>query len=91
MIRIALTMNSACLLEVHTYMHGFSRIHKHSYIQYSRDLSYPVSINFVVAMIAGAQGDVVIDIERRPIVSTEVNNNALTKVGRQYFQSASFF
>ena len=90
MTRIALIVKSACLLEVHTHMHGLSHIYTHSYIQYSRDLSYPVSINFVVAMIAAAQGDIVIDIEGRPIVTTEVNN-ALTKVGRQYIPSASFY
>ena len=42
-------------------------------------------------MITAAQGDVVIDIEKSPIVTTEVNNIAHTKVGRQYFPSASFY
>lgn len=46
---------------------------------------FPVFIDLAVAMIAAAQGDVVIDIEERPIVKAEVNNNALTKDGRPYF------
>ncbi len=58
---------------------------------YSRDLLYPLSVDFAVAMIAAAQGDVVIDIEGRPIVTTEVNNNALIKGGRQYFHISFFF
>lgn len=29
--------------------------------------------------MAAAQGDVVIDIEERPLVKTEVNNDAVTK------------
>lgn len=57
---------------------------------YSRGLLHPVSVDLAVAMIAAAQGDVVIDIEGRPIMTTEVNNNALIKGGRQYFH-ISFF
>lgn len=36
-------------------------------------------------MMAATQADVVIEIEERPIVKAEVNNNALIKGGRQYF------
>lgn len=51
-------------------------MHTHS-ATCSRDL-LSVSIDFAVAMIAAAR-DVVIDIEERPIVKAEVNNNVLTK------------
>lgn len=88
MTRIALTMNSACLLEVHTCMiltQAYSTLHS------TLETYHNLFINFVVAMIAAAQGDVVIDIEKSPIVKTEVNNIALTKVAIQYFPAASFY
>ena len=40
--------------------------------------------------MAAAQGDVVIDIEERPIVKTEVSNDAVTKCRWQYFSRLFF-
>lgn len=81
MIRIKLTVKPACLLEV-----NILKIYSHTHsASYSRELLNSVSIDFAVAMIAAAQRDVVIDIEERPIMKTEVNKNVHTKGGRRYF------
>lgn len=44
-----------------------------------------MALYIAVAMIAAAQGDVVINIEETPITNTEVSNKALTKYGKLYF------
>lgn len=68
-----------CMSDRGMYTHAWTVKHTYtpSYIQKVFILSF--SINSAVAMIAAAQRNVLIDIEERPIMITEVNKPAVTK------------